>query len=112
MHTCAQKNNSVSSSDNISVEEYLRVIPLTIRTIERDLTTRLLRARSETTQDLELLERLRTAQAHADQQKHPKRDTINTHISFQHCSSLAQPAQSGQNAVTLSYRLCFSCTVS
>ena len=37
---------------------------------------------------------------------------IETHMSFQHCSSLAHPAQSVQNAVTLSYKLCFSCTVS
>lgn len=37
----------------------LRVVPLTVRPVERDLTSRLLRSRHQATQHLELLHRLR-----------------------------------------------------
>ena len=87
-----------------------RVVPLTVRTVERNLTPGLFRSGHEPTQDLELLERLRTTSERISLCN--TFQVKDTHMSFQHCSSLAHPAQRVQNAVTLSYRLCFSCTVS
>ena len=39
-------------------------------------------------------------------------ERADTHSNFHACSSLAHPAHSGHSVVTLSYKLCFSSTVS